>query len=312
MLWLTRAVANGEPESLRLKYDGPALQNHTIDVRQLAPSLLALADLFDMTHARSGDVLGTAPALQVTATREGSFAVDLFLMVQEASGTLRDALAGDEATAAANGSALAAVAFGAIKWTLNRLRFGREASAVETMAGRIHVTWPDGTDLDVPYGARDLVESMDFNRTAGYIFEPLREDGIDEVELTRDSNPDDRVLVRREDLPAFNITEPDDDLISDNVRVVNLRLRAVPFKEGNKWKVNDGASTFWVEMNDLEFLQRVSTSEEAFAQGDVLYVRLRDQQYRTADGGFRMENHIEKVMEHRRAHPADPLPFPED
>lgn len=316
MLWLTRAVAVADRESLRLKFDGPALEDHSIDVRQLAPSLVALADLFDMAHARSGDVLGTAPALQVTANREGSFAVDLFVAIQEVSGTLRDALGGANATAAANGmgisSFITGVVYGAIKWTLHRNRRGTEESVHEAEAGRIHVTWADGTQLDVPYGARDLVESMDFNRTAGYVFEPLRHEGVDEVQLSRDGDPNDLVVVHRDDLPAFNIIEPDDDLISDNVRLVNLRLVNVPFKTGNKWRVSDGTYPFWVVMDDLDFLQRVSASEEAFSSGDSLYVRLRDQQFRTADGDFRMDRRVEKVMEHRRALPPEHLPFPDE
>jgi hypothetical protein len=255
-------------------------------VRQLAPSLLALADLCDMAHRQSGDALGLAPALQVTANSEGSFLVDLYLVLQDAGGTLRDALTSDEASAVVNAAELGGLLLGAISWTVRRRRYGRETVTVE---------------------------SMDFNRTAGYVFEPLRDEGIDEVELSRESGDgEDAVVVRRDDLPAFNIIEPDDDLISDNVRLVNVRLRTVPFKEGNKWKVNDGASTFWVEMRDLEFLQRVAASEEVFAQGDRMYVRLREQQFQGVDGDFRMEHIIEKVMEHRRAVPADPLPFEQD
>jgi hypothetical protein len=308
MLWFTHGMAVAARESLQLKYDGPALDDHSIDVRQLAPSLLALADLCDMAHARSGDVLGVAPALQVTATREGSFFVDLYLVIQEAGGTIKDLMTSETATAAANGIGISALIFGALRWTLRRRTNGPESGTHELEQGRIRVNWPDGTYLDVPYGARSLVESLDFNRTAGYVFEPLREEGIDEVELIRGEDQE-SIVVRADDLRAFNILTPDDDLISDNVRLVNVRLRTVAFKEGNKWKVTDGASTFWASMADLEFLQRVRASEEAFAQGDVLYVRLREQQFRAVDGDFRMEHTIEKVLEHRRALPPDPIPF---
>ncbi|HSE69195.1 MAG TPA: hypothetical protein VLA97_00440, partial [Nocardioidaceae bacterium] len=75
------------------------------------------------------------------------------------------------------------------------------------------------------------------------------------------------------------------------------------------WKVSDGTSIFWASLHDLGFLQRVTSSEEVFARDDILRVRLRDQQYRSGDGGFRVEHHIERVLEHRRALPPEQLPL---
>lgn len=109
--------------------------------------------------------------------------------------------------------------------------------------------------------------------------------------------------------PAFNITEPDDDLISDNVRIVAVRLVSLAFKEGNKWRISDGTSIFWASVHDLDFLQRVTSNEEVFARDDILRVRLRDQQFRMATGGFRMEHTIEKVLEHRQGTPQEQLPL---
>jgi len=62
---------------LRITYDGPALDNHEMDVRDLAPSLLALADLFDDASRVLFDGQ-VKPSMQVRASfRTGSFGIDL-------------------------------------------------------------------------------------------------------------------------------------------------------------------------------------------------------------------------------------------
>lgn len=59
-------------DEFSVKFTGPALENHTIDVRVLAPSLLALADALKSAQKElSPD--SPAPAIDIKATRPGSF-----------------------------------------------------------------------------------------------------------------------------------------------------------------------------------------------------------------------------------------------
>lgn len=280
-----------------------------MDVRRMAPSLLALADAFDLAHGQVGGGYALPPVLQVRGHAAGSFAVDLCLVEQEPTGDLIDlARAADEAQTSTP-AAVVDAAFSAMRWTQLRGRKGPERAIEEVAPGRLRVHWPDGTRLDAPAAAEDLAASAEFNRLASLVFEPLGQDGVDSVDLGSRSGSGEELTVRREDLPAFNTVEPEDDLVSDNVRTVAVRLVNLAFKEGNKWKVSDGTSIFWASLHDLGFLQRVTSSEEVFARDDILRVRLRDQQYRSGDGGFRVEHHIERVLEHRRALPPEQLPL---
>src|SRR5687767_5495741 len=110
---MSQGGSDTEPERVSVRYVGPALEANSMDVRQLAPSLLALADLFAIAHSVAGPTLTPPPALEVTAQRGGSFIVDLWLAAQD---RVVDLLTDDEATAGANGLGIGAVVVGAVGW----------------------------------------------------------------------------------------------------------------------------------------------------------------------------------------------------
>jgi hypothetical protein len=311
---MSQTTGESAHEELSISYVGPALDSHSMDVRQLAPSLLALADLFTIAHNSVGQPLALPPALEVHAQRGGSFIVDLWLSMQESSGTLVEALNGRHATAAGTALGLGSPVIGALIWTRNRLRKGREKTVAEIEPGRIRITWADGTHVEAPVEAQNLVASMDFTRAAARVFEPLRREGIDEVELRqRGSGRGGSVKVVRDDLPAFNTLDDDEKLLSDNTRVVVIRVENLAFKPGNKWRVNDGSASIWVTVDDLQFLQRMGERTESFADGDSFVVRMRDRQFQSLANGIRVEHSIEEVIEHRSAPPPpDELTYPDE
>lgn len=62
-----------------LEYDGSALQAHEMDVRDLAPALLAAADLFQAVNEATRPT-DPAVSVNVRALSEGSFLVQLKLV----------------------------------------------------------------------------------------------------------------------------------------------------------------------------------------------------------------------------------------
>lgn len=297
-------------DSLAVRYDGPALDAHRMDVRQLAPSLLALADLFTHAHLATGGGYSHAPALEVAGRREGSLVVDLSLTTWHGGASAVDLFDEGPDAAATQAARLSSSVLSAMRWSLLAHRKGREDRVVPVPPGGIRVTWQDGTHLDAPQDAQVLVNDPDFAKTVGRAMEPLRSEGVERIELGRGRRgQEEAVAVRRDDLPAFNTLEPEDDLLSDNVRKVAIRVENLAFKEGNKWRINDGTSSLWASLHDLPFLQQVTSGEARFAHGDSLLVVMRDKQYRTADGGLRGEHFIERVLEHRSVPAPDMLPF---
>ncbi|HXD25932.1 MAG TPA: hypothetical protein VN609_08360, partial [Propionibacteriaceae bacterium] len=81
-------------------YDGEALKDHRIDVRDLAPALLAFGQLFE----EANELLNRDRAqvrVKVRATGEGSFAIDLEV-VQTIGRQVEGFLTGNHVTAALN------------------------------------------------------------------------------------------------------------------------------------------------------------------------------------------------------------------
>lgn len=311
---MTEIVGEIEPERISVRYVGPALEANSMDVRQLAPSLLALADLFGIAHAATGPTLTPPPALEVTAQRRGSFIVDLWLAAQSQA---IDLFTGDESTAAANGLGIGLPVVGAIAWIVNRRRKGRESIVSEAESGTIKISWPDGMVMEVPLAAQALVDRMDFNRTAGQVFEPLRQEGIDTIEINdisaRAAGGVRTATVEVGDLPGFNPPADGEVVLSDNTRHVSVRIENAAFKIGNKWRVNDGLASMWASLDDLGYIQKMLDGEERFGVGDRLVVLMRDRQLQSSDGyGITTDHSIQKVIEHRHMPAPDELPYGED
>lgn len=83
-------------------YDGPALENNSIPVQDLAPSLLSLSEAFQVIQ-RLNHPDQSPLSLNINATKEGSFVAELFLV--NGQNLIKDAvnlLNGDASTAFIN------------------------------------------------------------------------------------------------------------------------------------------------------------------------------------------------------------------
>jgi hypothetical protein len=84
----------------KIAYDGDALKSHTMDVRELAPALLAFGKLFDETNRVVNDNQTTA-RLKVKATSPASFDI-FFQLDQTYASQVTNLLTGDGVTSAVN------------------------------------------------------------------------------------------------------------------------------------------------------------------------------------------------------------------
>lgn len=282
-----------------VRYDGPALVDHTMDVRDLAPALLAIGEMFDAANlALNGDA--TSIRVNVRAHEPGCFSIDLDVV----QSILRQGIAllkGDEVTAALNlkellfGAAFAGVGLvNLLKW----LR-GRQPDRIERLPNDM-VRLTIGSDtIDVPVKLLRLYQDIAVRTALEKVVEhPLQKDGVDTVAFLDQTV--ETAVVSDSDAASFKAPTFEERIVVEDVRKAAFSIVSLAFKEDNKWRLYDGQNQISATIADDDFLRRVDQNLVSFAKGDVLVCEVRFTQRQTAKGLI-TEHIVERVLEHRRA-----------
>lgn len=288
-----------------IKYDGPALASHQMDVRELAPALIALSELLE--HANKAAYPNTNEVrVNVQGNfKGGSFGVDL-IAVQTVAQQIVSLLSGNEATAASNllgilgglGLIGGGGVIGLIKW----LR-GRKPSAIRTAGDKVVFELMDAEQketFEVDLIAGKLYQTRVVRQTLARVVKPLEREGVDIFACGKDGTT--QSVVTSDERVWFDMAASEADVVSNTVRQhVLLQIESAVFKDDNKWRFHDGSNAFFAEIADRAFVDRINAGDERFGKGDVLIADLRIIQSVT-DSGLKQEYLIEKVHAHR-----DPL-----
>jgi len=279
--------------TMTLQYEGPAVESGAMDVRQLAPALIATADVIREAHVFLG-VPGPAPQVEVRATRPGSFIVDL--LVADGGGVARnmlDMLVSRPSEAAADLSGLVTLvvsSVGAVRWLRNR----RITATEQVSPGRVRIVLDNNTTLEIEPEALRLMMDAEYRRSLRAMIAPVTDTGISSLTVSTENRAE---TVSTTDGPAFEVPPTVEERLGESVTEVVLRPVNVAFTEGNKWRFNDGESTFHAAIHDVGFLSRVDAGTERFAKNDMLRVRLHTRQTRDADG-LHTERTVTEVLDH--------------
>lgn len=285
-----------------IKYDGSALENHTMDVRDLAPALIALSDVFEeanraLFHDASKVVVNVRGNF-----KSGSFLVDLIAQIPVFK-QITGILTGETATAASNIlgilSALGLLGGGTglialIKWIRGRKATSRiEGEHVIFMIEEEDIQESYSVDLNVG----KLYQNRVIRKFLAKVVKPLENDGIDVFSCGRDGET--HSVIEKADLHSFEAAADASDIVSDSINEnILIQIESAVFKDGNKWRFTDGDSTFYAEITDRDFLERINSGEERFGKNDVMIVNLRRIQSVT-DAGLKQEYQVLRVHEHR-------------
>lgn len=299
--------------SFQVVYDGPALAGSTIDVRDLAPALLALGDVIEQANLTLNDGRA-AVSLRVSASfKSGCFGIDFTVaqgLYDQVVGLFKDpAVASARELAEAvgftfeKGAAVAAGVIGLVRWLRNR-RINKVV-LLDDRRARIEV---DGDQFETEQITIALLRNFKLRQALeAAIAKPLEKDGFDSVAITNDSKQGFTVITRAE-RGYFVAPPPETEQLDDQTSTANLQLVSVAFKGDNKWRFFDGNTAFYASISDSEFVHRVQMGEENFAAGDILTVTLRRRQWLEADT-MKAEFEVEKVLKHRRGMAQIPMQF---
>jgi hypothetical protein len=289
-------------ERFHVVYDGPALTEHRMDVRDLAPALVAFADLFT---AANKEINGDAAEVRVQVNasfKAGSFGIDL-IASQHLLSQIKDIFAGNGATAIANGwTILRIVGFtggglaGGLVGLLRVLK-GRRPVKIE-QKGDVATVWMTQTEtIEVERDVIRLYRNSVVRTSLEKVVSPLERAGITDFGVVVNGQV---VLdVHDDEVTSFSaaVSDVDAEVVSDTITRKMLQIEYLAFKDGNKWRVHDGTATYHASIEDKEFLANIDAGER-FGKGDVLVVELRQVQS-IVNAKLVNESIIVKVLEHR-------------
>lgn len=297
--------------SFRVSYDGFALQSHEMNVKDLAPALLAIGELLEETnHVINGDRTKVAVNIKGSPT-SGSVNID-FSVVQQLTDQAVSLFSGDRATAAANliqilgigglTSGFGLIAF--IKWLKNR----PIKNITKLELGGFKITLEDDDTVEEQKEVIEVFQNLKIRRSLeAIIHKPLQEKGIESVAF---SYKETKELVKKEESSFFTSPETEQEIINESASETSLQIVSISFQKDNKWRFSDGNAVFFADIQDQEFIKKVEKNEESFSKDDILKVTLKRKQYLTPIG-MRSDYSVIKVLDHRSAAIQIKLPFSE-
>lgn len=296
-----------EMERLHLVYDGPALQGHQMDVRALAPALLSVGNLVE----RANEIFNGDRAkisVNVNASfKTGCFGIDLDTAQSLWNRTVDLVSANPVTTVATLCTLLGLSARDGLKGAIAIVRWirGRAITRVEPIGNGTVKLYIHDEMLEVEERVLQLVQDYKIRQALeGMIEEPLTHEGVESVSVMPRKGATPVVHIERNEAAFFHAPAPEDEVLDAQEYETNLQVTNVAFQESNKWRFTEGGggSTFYAEVRDIPFLERVQLNQEHFAKDDIIRARVRREQKMTVNG-LKAEYAVLEVLEHRSASP---------
>lgn len=290
---------NSDSTSMEVYFSGPAVEAHSMSVRDLAPALLGFSDAIDRYKELNYPFLDLD--VKITATRAGSFDVVLQLL-----GTMVSLGQG------MNPSDVVQLASGlmeVIKILLARFQQTGDIKpgpheVIEQTSTRVKLSLGP-LNLDVGRDAYKASRDGKIINSLGAASQPATLEGYGPIRfIHHDSNS--REIIDAQASTAMIEARVSEQPIDPSIETTTLQIDTIQSRSV-KWKFRKGDETFWCEILDKAFLNRWRNHQEPFYNDDLLRVDLQTEQY-VQDGQLKTgDRRILKVYDHIPVQPQPTL-----
>lgn len=286
-------------------YDGEALREHTIDVEQLAPAMLALGELVREANARINGGRSRVKLL-VKANHENHCFDVGFELIQTFYSQIKDLLGDDEIKSAKELlewlGIIAAPAIGLFAFL--KLKKGREIADVrqitdEDKRGMVSIQFEgDDNRIVVHNHVYDMSENKRIQSATTGALAPLKTEGIDSLEFRSEGSG--AVKYDKDDATDIEISCQTDEAEKDyepQEIVAHLEIYGPIFDvKAESWRFNYGGDHIYVDITETS-IARDAIERGGVSVGDVYKVQMEITEYRTRTKQLRKRYKISEVLE---------------
>lgn len=290
-----------------IRYAGEAVSDGSIPIKDLAPSLLALSEALQQYQSIAYPYQESV-SLDIKATEEGSFIVDLLLVNgKDILSQAVDMFTGKESEALQSLIAIVGGFTGAIKF-IQHLGLKTPKGKEEQADGQVTITFDDKTSMTIPKESYEAGTNIEFRKQTREFVRPLEKNGISAIELIRET--EETLRIGKEDTPSFEVPDKKETELEPTEAITYLQIINISFAD-EKWKLTDGGKAFFARIEDEEFVSRVKNNETQFGANDTLKVLLRTKQ-KITENGLKPEYSVVRVLQHIKGTQQIELDFGDD